>query len=72
MSGSESYSSKLIEAIRSRYPDLTAQEYIDVAKIIIEEVASRIAKGDDLAFVHQNPEGEMEIITLALEKMRNS
>ena len=72
MSGSDSYNSKLIEAIRSRYPDLTEQGYTDVAKIIIEEVASRLAKGDDLAFVHHNVEGQMEIITLALEKMRNS
>lgn len=57
----------LIHAIEQRYPDLTSEEVTKLGDLLMEEIAKRLAAGEQLAFLTRRPDGNAELTVWNLE-----
>lgn len=58
----------LIQALESRYPQLTPSDRERVAELIFKEVVKGLRSGKTLAFLEINPDGSVEISAFLVEK----
>ena len=61
---------RLIQAIRHEYPQLSHQEAHALSEIVIGEIGMRIARGEKAGFLRQDESGDTELVILGLEIVR--
>lgn len=57
----------IYNSIMSKFPYLSERDAEILTNAVLDEIASRITAGEDLAFIRRNTDGTVDLTVLALE-----